>query len=557
MALTTQQQMAANSAAWASSDAATKAQLAAANKALGASIGSTYNAGTGTWTPAATQTPTALTTPVQNAPFTPTVSTDVNAINNINRMNANSLAWYQAQKGDANTSGTKEYLAAQNASIGSQLGATRDASGTWYYNNSPNKLFDTKFAEKPLAPVAEPQYTDMSSMITDHYTNSLKASLGAAQYATDQGVSDLNYAKDQALPGFQESREQSAITTGNNLDNSATRAALQGDRGGIGNRQYGVLQSAGDNRLLEINIAQKSLESNTSREVAKLKAEGKFQEASIIAQNAESQMNALMQEATRIQALAQESYQFGKNYELGSANLTGTFNGKDTLAKTNADRDTALQEADLMGSYKGAPTMAAQQVTIEAATRRLEMGIFTDADAIALGIPASEAKTYAARIRTLADINLSMAKKELALAGSGRGGGSGGSSGSGGSGSIGEKYNYGRAESYILNSSDPQAAYDELISSYNIGRTDVNALKEILADALAGKASDGSGPTGAGPQAGIKPTVPSSSGNIGIVRTLLLKVPTANLRASLLTKAFDNKEISQTELTALRREFGL
>ena len=49
MALTIKEQMAQNSAAWHTSDAATKKKLEAANQVLGKSIGSSYTANTGTW----------------------------------------------------------------------------------------------------------------------------------------------------------------------------------------------------------------------------------------------------------------------------------------------------------------------------------------------------------------------------------------------------------------------------------------------------------------------------------------------------------------------------
>jgi len=49
MALTIKEQMAQNSAAWHTSDAATKKKLEAANQVLGKSIGSTYTADKGTW----------------------------------------------------------------------------------------------------------------------------------------------------------------------------------------------------------------------------------------------------------------------------------------------------------------------------------------------------------------------------------------------------------------------------------------------------------------------------------------------------------------------------
>lgn len=66
-------------------------------------------------------------------------------------------------------------------------------------------------------------------------------------------------------------------------------------------------------------------------------------------------------EATAITGLQGQEAQDARNYALQLANLTGTYNGQQTLAAQQLALQKALQEANLTGTYNGKDTLAAQQ----------------------------------------------------------------------------------------------------------------------------------------------------------------------------------------------------
>ena len=210
---------------------------------------------------------------------------------------------------------------------------------------------------------------DLSNMIQQQYDAAKKAALMENAYGVSTGVSDLKRSYEDALPSYQTSRDQAAIKTQNALDNSALRSALLGDRGGIGQREYGVTQNAGENQQLEINLAQTKQKTDTNRQIADLQAKGQLQAAQIEANNAIERLKAIQQENQRLQSMNQADYQFNKNYALKEADLTGNYQGSRTLSGQNSDRDEdyrqwqkQVQESELTGNYQGTPTIDSQKM---------------------------------------------------------------------------------------------------------------------------------------------------------------------------------------------------
>lgn len=288
--------------------------------------------------------------------------------------------------------------------------------------------------QQPLTPTtyyAEDTSKYIQEQLEQKYAAAQKQALAQSAYAVDKGTSDIQYQLQQQLPSYQAMREQSAANTQTDLDNLALRSALQGNKGGIGERQYGVLQASGQDRLLQINLEQKNLENTAAKQIADLEAQGRFQDAQTVASLAQSKINDLITEAQNLRNINIQQEQFNKNFGLQQANLTGYYGGNRTLSGQQFDfsKDTTL--ADLTGTYNGQQTLAGKQLDFQMdqaqrdwAATLLGYG-YTDAQlAQAMGIPLSAAQ----QIRN----NLVAAKVPT-------GGSSGGSSGSRSSGSGGSR----------------------------------------------------------------------------------------------------------------------
>lgn len=208
-----------------------------------------------------------------------------------------------------------------------------------------------------------------------------QAAIAQLTAAEEEMLKNQNTQNQQDLTN---AAEQTTIDAAQLMDNLALRQAAQGDMGGIGQKQYSEVANAKDQRLLEINLEKKNLETQTNQQIAQLRAEGKMAEADLAESIALKQMSALNSEYDRI-------------------------------AAAKADEEKTM--ATLLGTYKGQPTMQAKEANMSQALTRLQLGIFSADDAITLGIPAADAKAYADRINLMAQIDLDTAKKQLAQIG--------------------------------------------------------------------------------------------------------------------------------------------
>lgn len=143
-----------------------------------------------------------------------------------------------------------------------------------------------------------------SALIAKMYDDAIKAKSDMNQYATDKGVSDLQAALEQSKKSSQVQRDQNAINSAYAQNTSALRSALLGDQGGIGQKQYNEIGNARDKRALEINLAQAQIESDTNRQIADLRAQGKYKEADIVATLGAQKIEALLNESRYQEELA-------------------------------------------------------------------------------------------------------------------------------------------------------------------------------------------------------------------------------------------------------------
>ena len=119
--------------------------------------------------------------------------------------------------------------------------------------------------------------------------------IGQIDYTTQQGITELQRAEEDAAPQFQTMRNQIAANEQTALDNQALYAEMRGDRGGIGQAQYGSIQNTAATNQLTVNREQTKLSTDTARQIADLRAQGEFKKADALLELTQSYLSQLMQ----------------------------------------------------------------------------------------------------------------------------------------------------------------------------------------------------------------------------------------------------------------------
>ena len=117
----------------------------------------------------------------------------------------------------------------------------------------------------------------------------------AIDYTTQQGITELQRAEEDAGGQFQTLRNQIAANEQTALDNQALYAEMRGDRGGIGQSQYGSIQNTAATNQLTVNREQTKLSTDTARQIADLRAQGEFKKADALLELTQSYLSQLMQ----------------------------------------------------------------------------------------------------------------------------------------------------------------------------------------------------------------------------------------------------------------------
>ena len=161
-------------------------------------------------------------------------------------------------------------------------------------------------------------------------------------YAVERGVNELQRALEDAQLQFQTQRDQVSKDERKGLDNSALYAEARGDRGGIGQEQYNLIQSSAAQNRLAVAQAQTKLSTDTARQIADLRAQGEFSKADDLLSLAQTYLSQL----TQLQ-------QWGADYSLDFASF------QESIRQWEAEYE--LQKAALMGTLNGEPTLDMQK----------------------------------------------------------------------------------------------------------------------------------------------------------------------------------------------------
>ena len=102
---------------------------------------------------------------------------------------------------------------------------------------------------------------------------------GQIDYATQQAITQLERALQDAQPQFKEQAESVSLDERQAMDNAALYAELRGDKGGIGQEQYSSIQNTAAQNRLAVQQAQTKLSTDTARQIEDLRAQGEFEKA--------------------------------------------------------------------------------------------------------------------------------------------------------------------------------------------------------------------------------------------------------------------------------------
>lgn len=136
---------------------------------------------------------------------------------------------------------------------------------------------------------------------------------------------------EEALPRLQTQRDQIAADEARALDNQVLYAAARGDRGGLGQAQYGAIRNTAARSRQSVNAAQSALYTDTARRVAELERQGEFEKADRVLAVSQEYTGKLME----LEKWARE-----KNVGVDE------FNAKLAQWKAEFDRDTAEDLTD-------------------------------------------------------------------------------------------------------------------------------------------------------------------------------------------------------------------
>lgn len=200
--------------------------------------------------------------------------------------------------------------------------------------------------------------------------------LARAQAANQAGVAlsveQIKANLENGLPGYSASAEEAYLKMLQSQRNQRLQSTYNGDMGGIGIKQYSDAAAQYDAALLQIALEKQAFINSSNQQIAQLQAEGRLQDAQILADWAQSKIDRYDQDFQWYNELLFKQEQAD-------------------MQQGNLDREFAYNRAIGM----------------------LERGMVT-ADAIeALGISAEEAQDYANYYNQLAALNLREAEAQL------------------------------------------------------------------------------------------------------------------------------------------------
>jgi len=152
--------------------------------------------------------------------------------------------------------------------------------------------------ETPKAPTVEENLRKQNQAQTDALLQGLKQRISESVAAKQRELGQVSQQ-------FDPLRAQSEVAKSQQLRSALERASVRGDRGGIGRSEALATQTAGEQRLTDIGLAEQNRISDINSEISRLQNEGRFQEAQILASQQEKLSGGLIGEQIRQEGIQQ------------------------------------------------------------------------------------------------------------------------------------------------------------------------------------------------------------------------------------------------------------
>lgn len=233
-----------------------------------------------------------------------------------------------------------------------------------------------------------PNLSDLSPMINQLYDAADQQIRTNINYSTQQAADQLQRALQDAQGSYEDAIARQLIETQQARDAQALRNQVNGDRGGIGSAQVDSIVNTGAKNREAIAAQQRQLSTDTARQLADLRAQGKYEEANQLLQSAQQRLAALYEEQVRLQQM--EETQKSTLASLGSQYLAaGLMPNQAMLDAMGIDAQTAQLYADYAKQQNNASQLAAL------GNEYLSAGLMPNQAMLdALGIDAATAQQY-------------------------------------------------------------------------------------------------------------------------------------------------------------------
>ena len=312
--------------------------------------------------------------------------------------------------GDETNGSLAKAIAAKTAAA---VSPTKATSPTKQSTSQKTSSKQTTVSKSVSATTPSLRYAEKAPDLTPYLDQWRQSAEEQAQkkvdFATQQGVTELQRAEEDAQKQFQTQRNQVDIDEAKALSNQALYSEARGDKGGIGASQYASIQNTAAKNRLTVNQSQTKLATDTARQIADLRAQGEFQKADSLLEISQTYLTQLMQLQQwalsynmSVDDFNNEVDRWKANYEMQVSEITGTFRGQQTFAAKKAEEGKLA----------------------DAGAALLDAGIMpSSAQLSAMGMTKSQAQSY---------VNAIKAATAVKSSGSSSRGGGGKSSGSGG-----------------------------------------------------------------------------------------------------------------------------
>lgn len=252
----------------------------------------------------------------------------------------NARDYYNKKYDDTYGAGSSDVYDATNGAVKTAAQWTEQTGGKPLPSNSASRNPGTTQANAGVSNAYD--QSGMRDYLNQWYQSAQQQQQSAIDYATNQGILDLRRAQQDAEAQFQTQRNQIAIDEAKTKDNQALYAEARGDKGGIGAAQYDAIMNTAAQNRLQVNSAQTKLATDTSRQIADLRAQGEYEKADALLTLSQQYLSQLM-----------SLEQWAAEYNLSVAQFNAS------LQQWQAEFD--MKVADLLGSYNGQKTLSAKQ----------------------------------------------------------------------------------------------------------------------------------------------------------------------------------------------------